>query len=1153
MKADMSKSIRPNALDPRAPLAVFLATFLALPASAATSFPDYPLQTGTDSIPPNIMFILDDSGSMVFQTMPGDNYANALQNTIYHRSPTHNTIFYNPSVTYSPWKDADGQPLTGGTSWGAVYADLSKVGGTTIDLGNSSSCATIEENVNNNGSSRQITQCGGEQTYYVLKPGATNLNDNSSYYRYQIRHVDDDGVNGVRVVRSTYLRAAAGNQGVVGAGCGVNSWDIGQWRWRECTLITPSGQTGSAAEAKEISNYATWFSYHRTRMKVAKAGASEAFSSLGSNFRVGYDSIWNRNGTASVPGDRPAYPIPVESDDGGLFQGSNRETWFAKLQGAVGRSGTPLHGALQRTGKYFEESGADGPWGPQSGDDQLSCRQNFAILTTDGYWNSDNDFSSVGNADGTDGDTLTSADGSKQYTYDADATGSRRYADDASNTLADVAMHYWKRDLRDLINNVPTSAANPAFWQNMVTFGISIGLQGGLDPEDDVDRIAAGDMSWPNPWRTDSNNQDRWDNESARRIDDLLHASVNGRGQFVAANNPAEFADAMQDALAAIQARRSSGSNVTSNGPQLNTGSRIFQATFTSGEWSGDVVSIALGANGGIGAETWSMVQAVQDDPAAFLSRGVYTWDNADDEGATFPTAAQTAALERTGGVAPVTGVQNADYIKGNRTREGGAGNLRTRTTPVGDIVNSSPFFSEEASALFIGANDGMLHALNSASGKVEFSYVPAGLDFGALSSISDPDYVHQFFVDGGIDVTTRAQGGGRNILVGSLGRGGRGVFALDVTDPSTFDDNDVLWDGTSTTDSDMGYVLGAPLVRKGRGGTTYAFVGNGIESANGSSTLFVYNAVTGALAKKIVVDANGGGLASPRAADTNLDGIADTIYAGDMSGRVWRFDITGNINQWQNNVTALFSAVDASGNAQPITAPVTIAREPVTERIFVMFGTGAYISVDDISSTSPQTMYALIDDGNVIAGRASLEERTIPRVGVDSKGRPARSWERYSPLPDGAEGWFIDLGTPTPGERVITAGFMRARALWFSSIIPQIGSGCDAGGTGYLNAIDAFTGTSPQSGSGSGTYMDIDGDGQGDDTVTGGDGGGGGDDEDGFVGSVDLDVGMPGQGVGVGKDIYVCGSDAECSSVKEPPGGGGARRLGWRELFNRN
>src|SRR5690606_26238686 len=109
--------------------------------------------------------------------------------------------------------------------------------------------------------------------------------------------------------------------------------------------------------------------------------------------------------------------------------------------------------------------------------------------------------------DGTDGSSITSADGEKTYQYDADSDGARKYRDGFSNTLADVAMHYWKRDLRpNLPNNVSPSTLNPAFWQHMVTFGISIGLQGTLNPETDVDRIAEGEISWPDPDTDDWNN-----------------------------------------------------------------------------------------------------------------------------------------------------------------------------------------------------------------------------------------------------------------------------------------------------------------------------------------------------------------------------------------------------------------------------------------------------------------------------------------------------------------------------------------------------------------------------------------------------------------------------------------------------------------------
>lgn len=1128
----------------------FLVAMLGAETSAA-SFPEYPLQTGTGSIPPNIMFILDDSGSMAWDFMPGA-YAGD-KNTINNRtSPlrigastsVHNKLYYDPSVTYRPWMQGNSTRHSGGETSANVYTNE----------------ATLTDG-------RTLASRGeGERTFYVPKSTAVDLTDSSQYYRYQIREVGGSG--GLRVVRSEYVSATADNRGLAQAGCG--GVDVGDMAWRLCQELTPTTTRNGAAE---IANFATWYSYHRTRSKVAKAGAAEAFSQLGENFRVGYDSIWNRSGSSSVSGSLPAFRIPVQGNDEGLFKDANRTNWFDYLFRANASSGTPLHGALRRTGQYYEtETGASGPWGPQTGDAQLSCRQNYAILTTDGYWNDDDNFDSQvrpGDADSESGTDIVSADEQTTYRYQP----ARPFQDNVSDTLADVAMHYWKRDLRtNLANNVPSSPSNPAFWQHMSTFGISIGLEGTLSL-DDVQLIEQGSKSWPNPWRTPSNNQDRWANESARRIDDLMHAAVNGRGSFVAATNPQEFADALKDSLAAISRRRASGSNVASNGPSLNNGSHLFQATYTSGEWSGDVVGISIVGGAIAGTPSWSMATLANEDPAAFRARPVYTSSDNGNSGTTFPSGSQELKLVRNKDLpTEVSGIANASYIKGSRANEGSStGALRRRTSPVGDIVNSSPFYVPETDNLFIGANDGMLHAIDASDGTMLFSYVPKGLDFGKLAMLSSQDYTHHFFVDGGIDVTTQAQGKNRNILVASLGRGGKGVFALDVTqtDPAQISSSIVRWDRTfqksGDTDyhADMGHVLGAPLVRQGNSGKTIAIVPNGIDSANGKAVLFVYVLNDdGSLDATIRIPTNSDGTASQpnglseaRAADVNGDGKADYIYAGDLYGNLWKFDVSdSNTNKWDvaekqgNTRLPIFTATDPSSVRQPITAAVALAKHPGTGRIFVMFGTGSYVTNGDLTSTRVQTLYSIIDEGAYPITKAQLHHRTIPMTGVDSLGRAARAWESYSELAAGKRGWYVNLGVPSPaadGERVVTAPFVRGRALWFSSIIPIPGEGCDAGGTGYLNAVDAFTGTNPRMQGGTGSFIDVNQDGVGNDRIAGQTGPG----EGGFITSVDLGIGMPSQGIGVGNAIFVCGSEAECGRAPTPPPSGGPARLQWHEV----
>lgn len=1099
----------------------FWLTCLTGVAHAATSFPDYPLQTGVGSVPPNVLFILDDSGSMGSRFMP-DSIATTQGVDVSRSSHLHNTIYYNPGTTYQPWTTATGALATGGDTIGAVWSSNTGLSG-AMDL---------------------MAQSADLRTFYVPKPTATDPADGTQYYRYQI--VSVAGVP--TVVRSEYLPVVDGNIGLGGVGCESTLAND----WRNCTVATPTGRTN----ADEVRNFAVWFSYASTRSKAAKSGASEAFAGLGENFRIGFDTIWNRGGAAAaVNGNSPAMEIPV-AVDGGLFRNTNKATWFNRLFAAGASGRTPLHGALQRAGRYYERADASGPWGPQTGQDQLSCRQNYAILTTDGYWNQVDGFTAIGNVDNTPGSTIQSPDGTRSYSY----APARPYSDTYENTLADIAMRYWNADLRaDLANNVPSSNANPAFWQHMATFGISIGLKGTLDPATAPALIEAGNQNWPDPWQGSPLN---WNAESSRRIDDLLHASVNGRGRFVAASNPQAFKTALVESLAAIQRRRASGSNVASNGPVLNAGSRLFQATYTSGEWSGDLLGISIVGAVIANDPDWSMSAVAKTDPRPFSARGVFTWSMSGGLGATFPTVSQTAALARSTGPAQVTGLQNAAYIKGDRSLEKqNGGQLRDRTTPIGDIVNSSPFYAKDTNTIYVGANDGMMHAVNADNGQVLFSYVPAGLAFASLATVSDPDYQHRFFVDGGIDVATTTQAQGLNILAGSLGRGGRGVYGLNVSSPAAFTTSHVLWDKTgASADTDMGYVLGAPLVRKGSDGSTLVIVGNGIESnaATPSSSrayLFVYRlSSTGSVLSTVKIPAGtetANGLSEPRAADTDGDGDVDYVYAGDLQGNVWKFDLTGNVSGWDNsqNIKRLFTAVGPSGARQPITGPVALAREPTTNRIFVTFGTGRYVSAGDLTSTSVQSVYSIIDSDTTITSRASLKERTIPYVGVDSLGRTARAWESYSPLPATAKGWFVDLANPTPGERVVTAPFIKARAMWFSSMIPKIGSGCDSGGSGFLNAIDAFTGTNPQlSGGSTYSFIDVNGDGVGNDRLGGASGGG----EDRYLSSVDLGIGMPAQGTGVGNNVFACGSEAGCGKVQSTAGED-KKRLSWRELYKRD
>lgn len=1078
--------MKPMTKNSRHRLSVLIgASLLALSSAAsAQSFPDTPLQVAASRPPANIMFILDDSGSMAFDYMP-----DSLSSGNFNRKNNWiNPLAYDPLRDYRPWRNHNGDLLSGGTSFSSAYSDDSRRR-SEINLGNYSHVYYYPENPSS------------------LARGNTSR---SNYYQYTIT---TNWWGQTTIERCEYRRS--------------NTWD------RNCTTDEASSIVSGRTLAAELDNYATWYSYHRTRMKVAKAGVTEAFSQLPPTIRVGYDSIWNRSHLA----------IPVNTDNG-LFRDANKELWFDRLLDANASGGTPLHGALVRAGNYFSSSSSSGPWGPESGTSQFSCRQNFSILTTDGYWNDDNDYGSsaqVGNSDNADGTTITSPKG-ETYKY----TPKRPFLDTGSDTLADVAMDFWKRDLRtDLDNNVPASVDDPAFWQHMVTFGISIGLQGTLDPNTDLPSLMNGSKSWPDPWRTSTYGSRSWSNESPRRIDDLWHATVNGRGKFSVANEPDEFARGMKSTLASIQKVLSSGSNVSTSSTSLQTDTRVFHATYYSGLWTGEVSAFDISSQGIAQDPAWLGSSGIN-----FTGRKVLT-SKTPSGGTTFPTTTQAAqladGLETTGMTAQ--GSDIADYIKGKRSLEiSFGGQFRNRESLLGDIVNSSPIYAIDTDSLFVGANDGMLHAFNASTGQELFAYVPKGLDFEELGTLASPDYAHKFFVDGQVAVTSKSQTANKNYLIAAPGRGAKGVFVLDVTNPGNFGTNAVRWDKTGSADADMGYVISDILITKTNSNDWVAMVPNGLDSANGSSVLFVYRLSDGAELARIDTGAVGAnGLSAPRGWDSDGDGDVDDVYAGDLRGNLWKFDFSGaSPNSWKVAMGGqpLFRARDAAGNAQAITAGLALGSEAFGDRRWILFGTGRYISQDDITSSSVQSVYGVIDSNSHITGRSELMEREIELVGTGATGNALRAFETHSALDSSKRGWFIDLDKPYSGERVIERGFLSGRVFTFPSVVPISGNACEAAGRGFINAIDAFTGTTVAVDGINHPYFDVGQDGNDENDYLGS-----GDNEL-PVGSLETSIGMVTRPVLVGDRLVYGGSSGgkESQRVKLPPPS--PKRLSWREMI---
>jgi type IV pilus assembly protein PilY1 len=1138
---------------PRMPLrtwwstpATCLTVLLALPVNASFPIPDVPLTTEA-RVAPNILFILDTSGSMSSTIMPACasdqefNYGGRADGTTgcdttkmrdrpADRSYRHNTIYYNPQVTYEPWMRADGTRMTGGQDPTAVWTDwefASDVRGIRDLRDSEESVFYIPKDTAGSGSgfenfvrywvrdnsgtaqvvrSQVLAGSNESQGDTAVTSGAwgttRNFNVPANTVRLEVYHSARpvangnmdlyirQGTNAPTTSAYTALSTGSGsNEKIV-----VNNPATGAWRIRAynagsvsvrnsaITVIayssaievaTPIGPGGvSRSQEDELKNIATWYSYHRSRAKAAKAGASDAFSTLDSRVRVGYHSINGLNN----------FNIPVGDGNDGRFVDSSspattsRTTWFNRLHEATARtSGTPLGTALNTAGEYFSQSTATGPYGPEDGGNQYSCRQNFSILTTDGYWTvapSPN----RGHADGTAGTQITGPNG-RSYQY----SPASPYSDNHSNTLADVAMHYWKRDLRteaSMVNNVATNSDNPAFWQHMVTFGISIGLSGstGWSAVEDVPDNA----SWPNPYDSD-----------AAKIDDLLHAAKNGRGGFVSASNPEQFTAGLRATLARISERAGSFSNVAVNSVSLQGGAKVFSASYVSGTWTGQVSAKTVSSSGVATEVAWT--SSIPD----WEDRAIFTYDGTG--GTEFPTGAQEDALERTGGVAnyPVSGEDNARYLMGDQTLEGpSVGQLRVRENLLGDIVGSSPAYVRDTDTLYVGANDGMLHAFDASNGEELFAYVPGIVNINNMATLSRGDYVHKFLVDGPVTVSSRQITPGKNLLIGGLGKGGRGIYALDVTDPETFSASDVLWERNSGR---MGLVMSQPIIAQVRTSATTnpaaVVVANGVNSSNNRAALIVLNAETGAVIREI--DTNTGSAAQPNglSAVTGVYGADGRtlayVYAGDMLGNVWKFDISAaSPASW--SVSKLFAA----GTDRPISGRVAIGTHPVTLKRWVFFGTGRYLTVSDADPNSAgsqaiQGMYGFMEEATTLTS-SDLVQRTIAVTDETVNGYPSRAFETSAPIPADKKGWFINL---PQGERIVQDSQVVSSFLITASMVPS-GNACDVGGTGYINAIGAFTGTSS-----GGSYFDLDGDGStSDELVNNGS----------PVGSVNVGGGMP-------------------------------------------
>lgn len=539
-------------------------------------------------------------------------------------------------------------------------------------------------------------------------------------------------------------------------------------------------------------------------------------------------------------------------------------------------------------------------------------------------------------------------------------------------------------------------------------------------------------------------------------------------------------------------------------------------------DWYGELTAYGIQPNGLRGGVLWQATTRLPDTAAGVEARKIYTALGAFDAdsrdqvrefrasefGSTnseqFETIGYTAGevINLFGGT--VTPNDLVNYLRGDQSKEGEVLNVapfRKRTEILGDIINSSPVvaskranygwaasaaLAEEARLsyaeyvasksangrreyVFVGANDGMLHAFDGTDGSEVFAYVPNGV-LGLTGLLADRDYGagangKRYYVDGQLTVGDAYADGWKTVLVGATGAGGRSVFGIDISNPASFAASDILWEVNQQTDGDIGHVMGKPVIVPLENGSWGAVFGNGYNSDNGDAALFVVDVFTGKVIKKIVapdgndVDANGLGYVT--VLDTDGNGLGDTVYGGDLLGNMWRFNLNGAVSSWAvaYGGTPMFVATDGDGVRQPITGGVQVAVGPGLGYM-VYFGTGRYFLVGDNSAAAGQqvqSLYGVWDNGTPVSGGRSMlvaQEITAEASGARVISRNPVSYISH-------RGWHLDLvvGERDTGERFISVPRLQSGRVLFDTYQPGITSDCQPGGQNWRYGLNLQTG----------------------------------------------------------------------------------------------
>lgn len=588
---------------------------------------------------------------------------------------------------------------------------------------------------------------------------------------------------------------------------------------------------------------------------------------------------------------------------------------------------------------------------------------------------------------------------------------------------------------------------------------------------------------------------------------------------FFTAGRAADMVEGLERAFDSIIAElQSNVAAVAVNSSRLDTDTVLYQAGFDSSRWSGVLEAYSI-------FDTREPIWQASDtlNEISPPARNILTYDPVANGGRNFTVdnlnTAQALALSYN-----TNDVLDAESLVNDRVawlRGASVSGFRSRAdingvvNVLGDIVNSDPQFvgkpnqgyillpagaessysefrgrdsyRNRADAVYVGSNDGKLYAFNAETGAEMFSYVPAellkpevGRNHSPLNRLMDQDYNHRFMVDGTPTIRDAfIKSDWRTVLVGTMGVGGRAVFALDVTNPSSVDAGDVLWEISNETDGfeNLGYgVTDASIVRL-EDGRWAAIFGNGYGGDNNQSSLFVVDLTDGSLITELTTDAGNAdqpnAMAAPFVTDwPNGRRVATRAYAGDLLGNMWRVDLKGPQEEW--TISKLFQALDEDNDPQPIVSQAVGFPHPeLDDTLIISFGTGSYFRFSDANDNQVQTLYGIYDTGteaidpNNLAEQSIIFQQAVTVTDGDGVDIDYGSLRATTNEPQGPQGWRLDLkfDETNEGERVVSRPSIITSpgryGVRFTTLIPDIDP-CGTGRYGYVMELDIRSGARP-------------------------------------------------------------------------------------------